>query len=143
MSESHIPKQLTLEVVTPNGLLVKTEVDSIQASGAEGSFGVLPGHIPMLTTLGAGMIIYKKGAETGRIACHFGFCEVLPDRVHIMAESGERAEDIDVSRAELAKARAEERMKMVKDEAGFQEAQTDYIRAVARLATASSHKNSA
>lgn len=140
MAEVHHAKKLTLEVVTPDGLLIKDEVDSVQAPGSEGSFGVLPGHIPMLATLGAGEIVYRKGAETGRIVCLFGFCEVLPDRVHIMAESGERADQIDVARAESAKARAAERMKMVKDEDGFKEAQADYVRAVARLAAASHHK---
>ena len=137
MSDASHPKTLTLEVVTPDGLLLREEVDSVQAPGSEGSFGVLPGHIPMLTTLGAGEIIYRKGAETGNIVCLFGFCEVLPDRVHIMAESGERADQIDVARAERAKKNAAERMKMVKDEAGFKDAQDDYIRAVARLAAAS------
>jgi len=140
MSEPTRPATLTLEVVTPNGLLLKDEVDSVQAPGSEGSFGVLPGHIPMLTTLGAGEIIYRKGGETGHIVCLFGFCEVLPDRVHIMAESGERADQIDVARAETAKKNAAERMKMVKDEEGFKEAQDDYVRAVARLAAASGKK---
>lgn len=137
MAEARRPTTLTLEVVTPDGLLVRDEVDSVQAPGSEGSFGVLPGHIPMLTTLGAGEIVYRKGAETGRIVCLFGFCEVLPDRVHIMAESAERVGEIDVARATSAKARAAERMKMVKDEAGFREAQADYVRAVARLGAAS------
>ena len=140
MAESHLPTKLTLEVVTPDGLLIRDEVDSVQAPGSEGSFGVLPGHIPMLTMLGAGEIIYRKGAEVGRIVCLFGFCEVLPDRVHIMAESGERAGEIDVARAESARARAAERMKMVKDEEGFKEAQADYIKSVARLAAASHNK---
>lgn len=140
MVQAHRPTKLLLEVVTPDGLLIRDEVDSVQAPGSEGSFGVLPGHIPMLTTLGAGEIIYRKGAETGRIVCLFGFCEVLPDRVHIMAEHGERAEEIDVTRAETAKAHAAERMKMVKDEEGFKDAQADYVRAVARLATASHNK---
>lgn len=140
MAEVHHATKLTLEVVTPDGLLIKDEVDSVQAPGSEGSFGVLPGHIPMLATLGAGEIVYRKGAETGRIVCLFGFCEVLPDRVHIMAESGERSDQIDVARAESAKMRAAERMKMVKDEDGFKEAQADYVRAVARLAAASNLK---
>jgi len=140
MSDASRPKTLTLEVVTPDGLLLRDEVDSVQAPGSEGSFGVLPGHIPMLTTLGAGEIIYRKGGETGHIVCLFGFCEVLPDRVHIMAESGERADEIDVARAETAKKNAAERMKMMKDEAGFKEAQDDYVRAVARLAAASHSK---
>ena len=140
MAEAPRATKLTLEVVTPDGLLIRDEVDSVQAPGSEGSFGVLPGHIPMLTTLGAGEIVYRNGAEVGRIVCLFGFCEVLPDRVHIMAESGERADDIDVARAESARARAAERMKMVKDEAGFKEAQADYVKSVARLAAASHNK---
>ncbi len=141
MAEAPRPTKLTLEVVTPDGLLIRDEVDSVQAPGSEGSFGVLPGHIPMLTTLGAGEIIYRKGAEVGRIVCLFGFCEVLPDRVHIMAESGERADQIDVARAETARAGAAERMKRVKDEEGFKEAQADYVRAVARLSAASHAKS--
>ncbi len=140
MAEAHRPAKLTLEVVTPNGLLVRDEVDSVQAPGSEGSFGVLPGHIPMLATLGAGEIVYRKGLETGRIVCLFGFCEVLPDRVHIMAEGGELAAEIDVAKAELARAQAAERMKMVKDEEGFNEAQADYVKAVARLSVASHTK---
>ena len=140
MAEAPRATKLTLEVVTPDGLLIRDEVDSVQAPGSEGSFGVLPGHMPMLTTLGAGEIVYRKGAEVGRIVCLFGFCEVLPDRVHIMAESGVRADDIDVARAESARARAAERMKMVKDEAGFKEAQADYVKSVARLAAASHNK---
>jgi len=134
------PTKLTLEVVTPEGLLMRDEVDSVQAPGSEGSFGVLPGHIPMLTTLGAGEITYRQGAEVGHIACLFGFCEVLPDRVHILAEGGERAGEIDVARAEKAKANAAERMKMVKDEEGFKQAQADYVKAVARLSAASHSK---
>ncbi len=140
MAEAPRATTLTLEVVTPHGLLFRDEVESVQAPGSEGSFGVLPGHIPMLVTLGAGEIIYRKGGETGHIVCLFGFCEVLPDRVHIMAESGERAEEIDVTRAENARKNAAERMKMVKDEAGFKEAQADYVRSVARLAAASRTK---
>ena len=135
-----LPQKLVLEVVTPEGLLMRDDVDSVQAPGSEGSFGVLPGHIPMLTTLGAGEIIYKQGAETGRIVCLFGFCEVMPDRVHIMAEGAERVAEIDVARAEKARIRAAERMKMVKDEEGFKEAQADYIKAVARLSAASQTK---
>ena len=141
MTQTPRATKLRLEVVTPDGLLFRDDVDSVQAPGSEGSFGVLPNHIPMLTMLGAGEIIYRKGAETGRMVCLFGFCEVLPDRVYIMAEEGERAGDIDVVRAETAKARAAERMKMVKDEEGFNEAQDDYVRAVARLSAASNTKD--
>jgi F-type H+-transporting ATPase subunit epsilon len=131
-----LPEKIRLEVVTPEGLLLREEVDEVVAPGAEGYFGVRPGHTPMLVTLGAGVIWYRKGAEKGYLTSFWGFCEVLPDRVNILAELGERAEDIDVGRAELAKKRAGERLKAIKDEAGYQETHTDYIRAVTRLAVA-------
>jgi F-type H+-transporting ATPase subunit epsilon len=131
-----LPSKLTLEVVTPEGLLLREEVDDVQAPGELGSFGVLPGHTPFLTTLGVGEISYRKGGERRHMTCFWGFCEVLPDRVNILAEIGERAEDIDPARAEAARARAADRMKAIKDEAGYQEAHLAYIRAVTRLAVA-------
>ena len=131
-----LPEKIRLEVVTPEGLLLREDVDELVAPGAEGYFGVRPGHTPMLATLGAGVIWYRKGAEKGYISCFWGFCEVLPDRVNILAELGERAEDIDVGRAEQARKRAEERLKAIKDEAGYEETHTAYIRAVTRLAVA-------
>jgi F-type H+-transporting ATPase subunit epsilon len=131
-----LPEKIRLEVVSPEGLLLREDVDELVAPGAEGYFGVRPGHTPMLATLGAGVIWYRQGAEKGYITCFWGFCEVLPDRVNILAELGERAEDIDVGRAEQAKKRAEERLKAIKDEAGYEETHTAYIRAVTRLAVA-------
>jgi len=131
-----LPEKIRLEVVTPEGLLLREDVDELVAPGAEGYFGVRPGHTPMLGTLGAGVIWYRMGAEKGYITCFWGFCEVLPDRVNILAELGERAEDIDVGRAEEARKRAEERLKAIKDEAGYEETHTAYIRAVTRLAVA-------
>ena len=131
-----LPARLGLEIVTPEGLLLRDEVEEVIAPGEEGYFGVRPGHTPMLGTLGAGVIWYRMGAEKGYITCFWGFCEVLPDRVNILAELGERAEDIDVGRAEEARKRAEERLKAIKDEAGYEETHTAYIRAVTRLAVA-------
>ena len=131
-----LPTRLLLEVVTPEGLLLREEVDDVVAPGAEGYFGVRPGHTPFLTTLGLGEITYRQGTETQRLTCFWGFCEVLPDRVNILAEIGERAEEIDLARAEAARARAAERMKAIKDEAGYQEAHDHYVRAVTRLAVA-------
>jgi F-type H+-transporting ATPase subunit epsilon len=131
-----LPKDLTLEVVTPEGLLLREQVDDVIAPGEEGYFGVLPGHTPFLSTLGLGEITYRRGAETGHLTCFWGFAEVLPDRVNLLAEIGERAEDIDAARAETAKARAMERMKSIRDEAGYTEAHLAYIRAVTRLAVA-------
>jgi F-type H+-transporting ATPase subunit epsilon len=131
-----LPKDLTLEVVTPEGLLLREQVDEVIAPGEEGYFGVLPGHTPFLSTLGLGEITYRRAGETGHLTCFWGFAEVLPDRVNLLAEIGERAEDIDAARAETAKARALDRMKTIRDEAGYQEAHLAYIRAVTRLAVA-------
>jgi F-type H+-transporting ATPase subunit epsilon len=131
-----LPETIRLEVVTPEGLLLREDVDEVIAPGADGYFGVRPGHTPMLASLGAGAITYKKSGKNGNLSCFWGFCEVLPDRVNILAEIGERAEDIDVGRAAQAKAQAEARLKHVKDEAGYEEAHQAYIRAVTRLSVA-------
>ncbi len=131
-----LPTKLTLEVVTPEGLLLRQEVDEVIAPGALGYFGVRPGHTPFLSTLGVGELSYREGSEMGHLVCFWGFCEVGPARVNVLAEVGERAEDIDAARAELARLRAEERMKSIKDEAGYAEAHLDYMRAVTRLAVA-------
>jgi F-type H+-transporting ATPase subunit epsilon len=131
-----LPTKLTLEVVTPEGLLLREVVDEVIAPGALGYFGVRPGHTPFLSTLGVGELTYRQGSERRHLACFWGFCEVLPDRVNVLAEVGERAEDIDAARAEQARSRAEERMKSIKDEAGYAEAHLDYMRAVTRLAVA-------
>ncbi|HJR51729.1 MAG TPA: F0F1 ATP synthase subunit epsilon [Gemmatimonadales bacterium] len=129
-----LPTRLTLEVVTPEGLLLREEVDEVIAPGSEGYFGVRPGHTPMLATLGVGEISYRQGPSWQHLTCFWGFCEVLPDKVNVLAEIGERAEAIDVSRAEAALARAAERMKSIREEAGFEEAHQAYVRAVTRLA---------
>jgi F-type H+-transporting ATPase subunit epsilon len=109
-------------------------VDELIAPGSEGYFGVRPGHTPMLASLGVGEISYRQGPTWQYLTCFWGFCEVLPDRVNVLAEIGERAEDIDVSRAEAARARAAERMKAIREEAGFEEAHQAYMRALTRLA---------
>ena len=129
-----LPTKLTLEVVTPEGLLMREEVDEVVAPGSEGYFGVRPGHTPMLATLGAGEISYRQGPSWQYLTCFWGFCEVLPDRVNVLAEIGERAKAIDVTRAEAALRRATERMKAIRDEAGYEDAHQAYVRAVTRLA---------
>ena len=131
-----LPNRLTLEVVTPAGLLLKQDVAEVVAPGAEGYFGILPGHTPFLVALGAGEIAYRSGEAWSRLTCFWGFCEVLPDRVSILAEIGERAEEIDVARAEAALTQAQERMKSVREEQGYEDAHQDYVRAVTRLAVA-------
>ena len=136
MAENSLPTRLTLEVVTPEGLLFQDEVDEVRAPGSQGYFGVLPGHTPFISTLGVGEISYRQGEERKSLTCFWGYCEVLPERVSILAELGERAEDIDVDRAEAARTRAEDRMKAIEGEAGFEQARLAYQRAVTRLAVA-------
>jgi len=134
--ESALPKNLLLEVVTPEGLLLKEEVDEVIAPGEEGYFGVRPGHTPFLSTLGMGEITYRSGADVAHLTCFWGFAEVLPDKVNILAEIGERAETIDIARAERARDQAAARMKAIRDESGYTDAHEAYVRAVTRLAVA-------
>ena len=131
-----LPTKLTLEVVTPEGLLLRDEVDEVVAPGSEGYFGVRPGHTPLMAALGLGELSYRKEGAWRRLSCFSGWCEVLPDRVNVLAEIGERAEDIDVGRAEQAMRRAEERLRMIRDEEGYAEVHLAYMRAVTRLAVA-------
>ena len=105
-----LPTKLTLEVVTPDRSLVNEQVDEVQLPGAEGYFGVLPGHAPLLATLQVGELWYRVGAEKHFLAIAFGFVEVLPERVTVLAQIAERSHDIDVARAEAARKRAEERL---------------------------------
>lgn len=131
-----LPQKLTLEVVTPNKLLLREEVDSVRAPGSEGYFGVLPGHTPFFSTLGVGEIAYNQGGHEHYLTCFWGFCEVLPDRVTILAELGERPEEIDVAEAEAQAEKARTQMKSIRDEAGYAEAQAAFSMAVTRLAVA-------
>lgn len=101
---------LHLRIVSAERSLVDAQVHEVQIPGAEGYFGVLPGHTPLLATLGAGELWYRVGQVTTYLAVALGFAEVLPDRVTILAQIAERPEEIDTARAEAAKKRAEERM---------------------------------
>jgi F-type H+-transporting ATPase subunit epsilon len=105
-----LPTNLTLEIVTPDRALLREEVDEVVVPGSEGEFGVLPGHTPLLSMLKVGELWYRQGQEKHYLAIAFGFVEVLPDRVTVLAQVGERAQEIDVQRAERAKQRAEQRL---------------------------------
>src|SRR3990172_11492133 len=97
---------ILLEIVTPDRLVLSEEVDDVTAPGIEGEFGVLPGHTPFLTTLKIGEVSYKKENMTKYIAVSWGYAEVVPSQVTILAEAAEVAEEIDTKRAEEARARA-------------------------------------
>jgi F-type H+-transporting ATPase subunit epsilon len=99
-----------LEIVTPEKKVVDTAAEEIQIPGKNGYLGVLPGHAPLITELAVGEITFHAGAEEQRLAVAWGFAEVLPDRVTILAETAERPSEIDVERACKAKARAEQRL---------------------------------
>src|SRR5215216_3337224 len=105
-----LPAHLTLEIVTPDRSVVAEKVDEVQIPGAEGYFGVLPGHTPLLATLKVGQLWYRKGQEKFYLHIAFGFAEVLPDHVTILADTAERAEEIDIQRAEMKKRLAEEQL---------------------------------
>lgn len=104
-------QKLKLDIVTPYGPVLSEYVDEVSASGTEGDFGVFPGHVPFITTLKIGILTYRQGSQVSKVFVNSGFAEVNPQSVTILADSSEKAEDIDVQRAEAAKKRAEERLK--------------------------------
>ena len=97
-----------LDIVTAERAVYSGDVDMVVAPGIEGQLGILPHHAPLMTTLQAGELQIKKGSEKISLAISGGFLEVRPDRVVVLADSAERAEEIDVARAEAAKRRAQE-----------------------------------
>ena len=105
-----LPTKIQLQVVSADRSLINEAVDEVQIPGSEGYFGVLPGHTPLLASLGAGELWYRQGQEIHYLAMAYGFAEVQPDRVTILAEFAERADEIDAARAEAAKTRAEQRL---------------------------------
>ena len=131
-----LPTKLLLEIVTPDRSLVREEVDEVQVPGAEGYFGVLPGHTPLLATLKIGELWYRVGQEKHFLAIAGGFVEVLPDRVTILAQIAERAQDIDASRAEAARKRAEERLAQAPQDFNFERARVALTKALVRLQVA-------
>jgi F-type H+-transporting ATPase subunit epsilon len=128
-----LPKSLSLEIVTPDRAVVKETVDEVVLPGSEGSFGVLPGHAPLLATLQVGEMWYRKGQDRRYLAIAFGFVEVLPERVTVLAQIAEKAEDIDVSRAEAAKARAEQRVESRQTDVDFERARIALLKSLVRL----------
>ncbi|MSO49084.1 MAG: F0F1 ATP synthase subunit epsilon [Acidobacteria bacterium] len=132
-----IPTTLRLEFVTPERAIVHDEVDELQLPGEEGFLGVLPGHTPMLVSLKVGEMWYRKGTQKFHGFVGFGFAEILPDRVTILARIAEKADDIDLERAQSAKRRAEERLaEVVKggaSEMDYERARIALLRAITRL----------
>ena len=136
-----LPENLILEIVTPERSVVSEEIDEVQIPGTEGSFGVLPGHTPLLATLQVGELWYRRGQETSHVAVSFGFAEVQPDRVTILAQIAESAEDIDVTRATDAEQRAKKRLDTPALDMDFERARIAMLKSLTRLRVASRAKN--
>jgi F-type H+-transporting ATPase subunit epsilon len=122
-----------LEIVTPAKLLVKEAAEEAQIPGLSGYLGILPGHAPLITELAVGVITYKASGSTHTLSVAWGFAEVLPDKVTILAEAAERPEEIDVQRAQEAKERAEQRLKSNDPEVDYSRAEDALQRAETRL----------
>jgi F-type H+-transporting ATPase subunit epsilon len=129
---------LRLDIVTPDKVVLNAEVDYVGACGVDGQFGLLPQHAPMLTALKVGDLYYRQGNETRWVFVSGGFAQISDNKVTILAESAELASDIDVERAQAAKARAEKYLVSPTPDVDLARAELALQRAVARLRVASS-----
>ena len=138
-----LPTHLTLEIVTPDRAIAHEDVDEVQLPGTEGYLGILPGHTPLLTSLKVGQVWYRKGTEKSYLSIAFGFAEVLPDRVRLLAQIAERAEEIDVTRAEDEKKRAEQLIQAAKSgnaDIDMERARVSLMKAMIRIQVATKAK---
>ena len=141
MAESSLPSEIRLDIVTPDHLVAHDAVTAVTIPGKNGYLGILPGHAPLLTELAPGELSYMSNGKQHYLAVTWGFAEVLGDRVIILAQTCERAEEIDIERAEKAKSRAEERLKrFAEPEVDMERAREALSRAMARLETAQKFK---
>jgi F-type H+-transporting ATPase subunit epsilon len=122
-----------LSIVTPERLLIDDVADEVQIPGAEGYLGILPGHAPLFSELKIGELGYRKGSTWSWLSVAWGFAEVLPDQVRVLAETAERAQEVDVDRANRAKERAEKRLSHGGDEVDYNRALVALERAVVRI----------
>jgi F-type H+-transporting ATPase subunit epsilon len=128
-----LPEKIHLEIVTPEKQLFSGPVDRVTVPSTKGYLGILPGHAPLLAELGIGEISYKIGDRTDYLFCSWGFVEVLPDRVLLLAQTAELASDIDIKRAEEAKTRAEKMLSSKDPNIDFNRAQLELMRAISRI----------
>ena len=134
--DSALPTKLQLHIVSADRSLVNETVDEVEIPGADGYFGVLPAHTPLLAVLGAGELWYRQGQEKHFLAIAFGFAEVQPERVTILAQIAEKAEEIDLARAEAAKKRAEERVVSLTVDMDAERARIALMKSLIRLQVA-------
>ena len=127
-----IPSKIQLHIVTPDHAL-HYEVDEVTMPGQVGDFGVLPGHTPLFAGLRTGTMWYRQGSERHYLAVSVGFVEVLPDRVTVLAQVAERAEELDEARAQAGMTRAEEMMGRVPHEIDFERARLSLLKTLQQL----------
>jgi F-type H+-transporting ATPase subunit epsilon len=131
-----LPTKIQLQIVSADRSLVNESVDEVEIPGSDGYFGVLPGHTPLLAVLGTGELWYRQGQEKHFLAIAFGFAEVQPDRVTILAQIAEKPDEIDLARAEAAKKRAEERLMSPNQAMDFERARISLLKSLVRLQVA-------
>jgi F-type H+-transporting ATPase subunit epsilon len=131
-----LPTSIELQIVVPDRAIVKEQVDEVEIPGVDGYFGVLPGHTPLLAGLSVGELWYRKGQEKTYLAIAYGFAEVLPDKVTILAQLAERAEEIDKERAERARERASGRLEG-KSDVDYARARIALMKSLTRLQVSS------
>jgi F-type H+-transporting ATPase subunit epsilon len=128
---------LELEIVTPERQVVKDRVTEVQVPGRNGALGILPGHAPLISELAIGEISYTDAAGvSSRLLVAWGFVEVLPERVTILAQAAERAEEVNVEHARASRERAQLHLKEAENTDQFDEACQELALAEARLAIA-------
>jgi F-type H+-transporting ATPase subunit epsilon len=128
-----LPEHIHLEIVTPDKQLFSGDVVAITVPAITGYLGIMPGHAPLLAELGIGEISYKIGDNTQFLFCSWGFVEVLPERVIILAQTAESSSEIDINRAEQAKSRAERILSSKDPNLDYTRAQLSLMRAITRL----------
>ena len=128
-----LPAKIHLEIVTPDRQLFSGPVDEVTVPSTTGYLGILPGHAPLLAELGIGEVSYKTGGRTEYLFCSWGFVEVLPDRVVLLAQDADLASDIDVRREEEARTRAEKMLASKDANVDFGRAELALFRAISRL----------
>ena len=131
-----LPTKSQLLIVSADRSLVNETVDEVEIPGFDGYFGVLPGHTPLLAVLQVGELWYRQGSEKHYLAISYGFAEVQPDRVTILAQIAEKADEIDLARAEKAKQRAEERIARPSLDLDAERARIALIKSLIRLQVA-------
>jgi F-type H+-transporting ATPase subunit epsilon len=128
--------KINLEVITPERLVLRAPVDEVVVPGFDGELGILPDHSPLISQLKTGVLSYRLGGDRKQMHVSGGFVEVLADRVSVLSDVAEKAEEIDLERAQRAREQAEKRLASRGDDVDFSLAELKLQRALARIQAA-------